>query len=135
MKKEIYEDDSDVVEFLREVIQHHSGRGAYNVIMAKYNSVLQCKIIEMTSFFDCEEFSFVSMKTRIYVLANNMSIDDFPRCCTCGEIIKQNVASLHRGFVYHACSVKCAANKKGRTQRIKATKLRRHGDPNYNNGS
>lgn len=89
----------------------------------------------MTSFLDAAGLSFVDLKTRIYMLANGLSIDDFPRCCTCGNVVKQNVASLHRGFIYHACSVKCAANRKGRTEQIKATKLERHGNPNYNNGA
>lgn len=35
-KKEVYE-DGDVVHFLKEVINKHSGRGAYNVIMARFN--------------------------------------------------------------------------------------------------
>lgn len=39
MKKEIYE-NGNIVEFLRKVIQRHSGRGAYNVIMAKFNESL-----------------------------------------------------------------------------------------------
>ena len=85
MKKEIYE-NGNIVEFLREVIHNHSGRGAYNVIMAKFNDKLQKKIMEMTSFLD--EFQFINMKTRIYMLVNELCIDDIPHCCTCGEVIQ-----------------------------------------------
>lgn len=69
------------------------------------------------------------------MLVHDMKEKDFPRCCACHEIIKSNVASLNRGFIYHACSVKCAANRAGRTEQIKSTKLKRHGNANYNNGN
>ena len=71
----------------------------------------------------------------MYMLMSGMSADDFPRCCTCGNVIRQNIASFSRGFIYNACSVKCAANRKGRTEQIRKTKLERHGDPNYVNGA
>lgn len=39
-EKQIYE-DGDIVSFLKTVMESHSGRGAYNVIMAKANLKLQ----------------------------------------------------------------------------------------------
>ena len=133
-ENEIYK-DGDIVSFLRMLVNSHKGRGAFNVIMAKANERLQQKIIEATSFLNDEQFSFVNMQTRIYMIINDMSLNDFPRCCTCGKILKNNVASLQRGFIYDACSVKCAANRKGRSEQIRSTKQERYGDPNYNNAS
>ena len=60
-QNDVYKEDEDAVEFLRRAISSHSGRGAYNVIMADANAKLRDKIIEMTSFLDASEFSFVNL--------------------------------------------------------------------------
>ncbi len=79
-KNEIYE-SGDVREFLRMLLSSHSGRGAYNVIMAKANSVLREKIVELTSFLNSNEFDFINMQTRIYMIAHDMALADFPFNC------------------------------------------------------
>ena len=102
--------DEQIIKTLQHIIANHSGCGAMRVIKAKANRPLVDAIMRMTSFLNVDGFSFVNLQTRIYmIVANRMSVEQFPHCIHCGKTIKANVKSVHQGFSYDACSMKCAA--------------------------
>ena len=138
-KSNIYDingmDNAQIIGIIKQIVDTHSGCGALRVIKAKANRPLVDAIMRLTSFLDNEDFSFVSLSTRIYLIATDKtSINDFPHCIHCGKIIKVNVKSVHKGFPYEACSMKCAARSEQRKNKIESTNLRLHGKRKWNNG-
>ena len=105
------------------------------VVKAKANRPLVDAIMRMTSFLNTDDFSFVNLQTRIYmIVTNRMSVEQFPHCIHCGKTIKANVKSVHQGFSYDACSIKCAAQSSQRKEKIEQTNLKRHGKRKWSNG-
>lgn len=126
--------DNEIVELMKHIVESTSGCGTMRRIMAKQNKPLQDAICRLTSFLRVPEYSFVNIQTRIYMLIHDMQEKDFPRCIHCGKVIKKNVISVHQGFPYEACSMKCAAQSEQRKQKIEATNIERHGKAKWSNG-
>ena len=137
-QKETYDvtgmSDEEIVEIVKKIFRTHSGNGGNHVINAKANKGMLDFIMRFTSYFDAnEEYSFVNLTTRCYMIVNDLTEEDFPRCETCGQIIKANAVSMKKGFPYKTCSRRCAALNPKRKKKIEETnaKLGRH--PHWSN--
>lgn len=126
--------DEEVILLLKKIVLKCPGCSAMRKINAAGNEALQNAICRLTSFLNAPEYSFVNMQTRVYMLINDMQEKDFPRCIHCGKIIHQNVKSVHYGFPYEACSMKCAAQSEQRYKKIAQTNLKNHGSETWRNG-
>jgi len=104
------------------------------VLKAKANKCLVDFVMQATSYFDRnEEYSFVNLQTRCYMIVNDLLEEDFPRCENCGKIIKANVISVKKGFPYKTCSMKCAAKNPKRNEKIAATNAKLGRPPRWSN--
>lgn len=98
------------------------------------NPELKTYVLEHSKFLDDKVDSKThkpyAKSTRICYAVNNL--EDYPKCKTCGNPIMRNIApteDIHRLF----CSNRCAQKDPDNIAKGKATKLKNHGDPNYNN--
>ena len=74
------------------------------------------------------EYGNLKASELVYLKLHNMS---GPAVCpVCGKNTKY--ININIGYS-ECCSGRCAAKKEGRTEKVKSTKLRKYGDPNYNN--
>ena len=88
-QKETYDvtgmSDEEIVEIVKKIFRTHSGNGGNHVINAKANKGVLDFIMRYTSYFDAnEEYSFANLTTRCYMIVNDLTEEDFPRCETCG---------------------------------------------------
>ena len=68
--------------------------------------------------------------TRIIYAINGLI--DYPKCKTCGNPIMRNIG-CHEDITNMFCCNRCAQKDPDCIAKGKATKLKNHGDPNYNN--
>ena len=70
------------------------------------------------------------LKTRIFWILNDLH--DFPLCANCKQQIRRDVNSLLLPKYKYCCS-KCAHEAQEMINACKSTKLKRYGNPTYNN--
>ena len=88
-------------------------------------------ILENTSFLnDIEEYT-PNAATRIYYFINGLK--EIHCCSSCGNEIKRNIKATEDSTQNFHCCNQCAQKDPTIIAKGKATKLERHGDPNYNN--
>lgn len=151
-----YKHNPEMFMWLESYIQRYPANSCCKVISRKYRlrhipynadiEYLMNWIVKMTQHFNFD----IELQTRIYCIMNNIeSLDQFPRCKTCGKIIVKNVTSFRQGFgQIQYCCAKCRANnpeykKKflenrmtkfgnifGDIKKIVTTRISRHGRKN-----
>ena len=128
--------DDEIIAVVKNIVNTHPRCGAMRIIKALPNKPIRDAIMRLTNFLDGnDDMTFVNLQTRIYMLVNGMmSIEQFPHCEHCKKIIKQNVVSVHAGFIYKTCSMSCAALNPVRKKKIADTNMKNHGVPQWSNG-
>lgn len=113
-----YKKNPEMFMWLISYIEKYPAKSCCKVISRKYRlrhiphnadiEHLMKWIVKMTTQFNFD----IEIQTRIYCIVNNIeSLDQFPKCKTCGKPIIQNVITFGKGFgqLQYCCS-KCRAN-------------------------
>ena len=95
-------------------------------ILGKRNKDLLEWIIDSTQMLS----STYKLKTRIFWILNDLH--DFPSCANCKQQIRRDINSLLLPKYKYCCS-KCAHESQEMIYACKNTKLKRYGNPTYNN--
>ena len=77
-----------------------------------------------------QQFTFnIEIQTRIYcIMQGIVSINQFPKCKTCGNLIIQNAYTFAKGFLQlQYCSCKCRANNPEFIKSMTADRVARYG--------
>jgi len=88
---------------LKELIETHWEKKAFISLALKKDKVKE--VIEVTSFLD-EIYLKVSLRTRAYVIKNNINQQTLPRCPYCDNYSAINNTNPELGFRTY-CSQKC----------------------------
>ena len=115
------------VEFMKALIKKHPF--SYFSIVNGSRFDLLCKdILEKTSFID-SHFK-PKTATRIFYYVNKLN--ELKTCETCGKEIEKDISPVNHSKHFFCCN-RCAQLHESTIAKTKATKLKNHGDPNYNN--
>ena len=114
------------VEFVKMLVENHP-HSYFSIIKGLRFSVLWKDICEKTSFIN-KHFA-PNAATRIFYYINKLS--ELKKCETCGKFFAKNIPAP--GFDHYFCCNRCAQLHESTIAKTKATKLKNHGDPNWNN--
>ena len=76
------------------------------------------------------EDPFYGISTKCHWILNGLT--DFPACENCGKPLSRLNVSIYRGYP-RFCSAKCACGCRATVEKIKSSKLERHGSTDWNN--
>lgn len=116
------------IDFAKQLIEHHPLSYFSLLSGNRYRDTLWKDICEKTSFLD-EHFK-PSAATRAYYYINKLAC--IRTCDTCGKIFAKNISPVKAPSYFFCCN-RCAQKHESTVAKTKATKLKNHGDPNYNN--
>lgn len=106
----------------------------FSMIFSNKRPELKSFVLKNSSFLDGriepKTMKSYSKSTRIVYALNDLT--DFPKCVTCGEPVKNNLG-LSTDLSKLFCCNRCAQKHISTISKVKATKLKNHGDSNYNN--
>jgi len=115
------------VEFMQALIEQHPF-SYFSIAKGMRFNALWKDILEKTSFID-SHFSPKSA-TRIFYYVNKLT--ELKRCETCNKEFKKDISPVKTPAHFFCCN-RCAQKHESTVAKTKATKLKNHGDPNYNN--
>lgn len=119
------EEETKLKEEIKKIVTEHPHNYA-GILTSKAKKYLKDYIDFKTPLLNDE---YYSMATRCFWILN--SLEDFPRCKTCGKPIKHNV-KVTVGYSPF-CSVSCAQSDPSTIARSKQTRLIRYGSANFTN--
>ena len=115
------------IEFAKMIILKHP-LSYFSLLSGRRFSLIWNDILEKTSFID-SHFNPKST-TRIFYYVNKLT--QLKKCETCGKEIEKDISPINHAEHFFCCN-KCAQLHESTIAKTKATKLKNHGDPNYNN--
>ena len=122
-----------MIDEIKQLIKDHP-LSYFSIAFSKQHTEMTKFILENSSFLDDKVEPRTqkpySKASRIVYAINGLI--DFPKCATCGKSIIRNIAPKEDLNHIHCCN-KCAQKAPDTIAKTKATKLKNHGDPNYNN--
>lgn len=114
------------VEFMKMLVKQHPF-SYFSIVKGIRFGILWKDICEKTSFID-EHFA-PNAATRIFYYINKLS--ELKKCETCEKPYIKNISAS--GLDHYFCCNRCAQLHESIIAKTKATKLKNHGDPNWNN--
>lgn len=114
------------VEFANKIVVNHPFT-YFSLLKGQRFMLIWQDICEKTSFIN-EHFA-PNAATRIFYYINKLS--ELKKCETCGKPYIKNISAF--GLDHYFCCNKCAQLHESTIAKTKATKLKNHGNPNYNN--
>ena len=126
-------EDKEIIEKIKKLMIE-SPLGYFSRVFSNKNPELREFVQKHSVFLDGKVDSVYNKpyakSTRIIYAINGLT--DFVKCKTCGKPITRNIASYENiDCIY--CSNRCAQKDPDVIARVKATKMKNHGDPNFNN--
>lgn len=115
------------VEFVKDIIEQHPF-SYFSLVKGQRFKTLWNDICEKTQFLD--NYFIPNSATRVFYYANKLN--DIKRCETCNEVIAKNISAIKTPLHFFCCN-RCAQLHESTIAKTKATKLKNHGDPNWNN--
>lgn len=115
------------VAFAQKIVDKHP-LSYFSLFKGKRFYALWKDICEKTAFLDA--YFKPNTATRVYYYINKL--DDICHCETCGKAMTKTL-SLLKAPSHMFCCNRCAQKHESTVAKTKATKLKNHGDPNYNN--
>lgn len=126
-------EDKEIIEKIKKIMDD-SPLGYFSKIFSNKNPELRSFVLKHSAFLDGKFDSIYNKpyakSTRIIYAVNNLT--DFVKCKTCGKPITRNI-SLNEDINCIYCSNRCAQKDPIVISRVKAAKMKNHGDPNFNN--
>lgn len=125
--------DVDIIDAIKQLMED-SPLSYFSRVFSRKNPQLRDYVLKHSAFLDGKleprTNKPYAKSTRIIYALNNFT--DYPRCKTCNKPILRNL-SLKDDLDNLFCCNRCAQKDPGTIARGKATKVKNHGDPNYNN--
>lgn len=115
------------IEFINELIAQHPF-SYFSIARSERFNALWKDVLEKTSFID-EHFK-PKPATRIFYYINKLS--SIVCCETDGKPLLKDISPVRHPDHFFCCN-RCAQLHESTVAKTKATKLKNHGDPNYNN--
>lgn len=115
------------IEFANMIISKHP-LSYFTVLSGRRFSAIWKDILSKTSFLD--EYFKPKGSTRIYYYINKLSA--LKTCETCGKELVKDISPVRHSEHFFCCN-RCAQLHESTIAKTKATKLKNHGDPNWNN--
>ena len=116
------------VEFVKDMIKQHPF-SYFSFVKGRRLIVLWNDICEKTKFLD--NYFSPNAATRVFYYVNKLN--DIKHCDTCNNIIARDISIVKHHSPYFFCCNRCAQLHESTIAKTKATKLKNHGDPNWNN--
>lgn len=115
------------IEFAKNLIKQHP-LSYFSIIKGSRFEMLWRDICDKTSFLD-SKFS-PNAATRIFYYIYKCS--SLKTCETCGKDITKDISPVNVPEHFFCCN-RCAQRHMSTIEKSRSTKLKNHGDPNYNN--
>jgi len=116
------------IEFTKSLVKQHPSSYFSILKSIKFNALWK-DILEKTSFIDDSSFK-PSTATRTFYYVNKLT--EFKKCETCGKDIMKDISPVKPPEHFFCCN-RCAQRHESTIAKTKDTKLKNHGDPNWNN--
>ena len=127
------ENEAKALEEIRVLMEKHP-LSYFAMVFSIKRSTLKDFVLKHSAFLDGKVDSKnkkpYTKSTRIMYAVNGLN--DYPKCKTCGKPIMRNIA-VHEDVNKLFCCNRCAQKDSSVIAKTKATKLKNHGDQNYNN--
>ena len=117
----------EYIEFMKMLLKQHPF-SYFSIAKGKRFFKLWSDICEKTKFLN--DYFSPDAATRIFYYINK--IDDIKRCETCNDIITRQLHPT-ADILHFFCCNRCAQKHESTVAKTKSTKLKNHGDPNWNN--
>lgn len=115
------------ISFLKDIIKNHPF-SYFSLVKGRRFKLLWNDIYEKTKFLD--SYFSPNAATRVFYYINKLN--DIKHCETCNKIIAKNISAINIPLHFFCCN-RCAQLHESTIAKTKATKLKNHGDPNWNN--
>ena len=125
--------EQEIVDEIKKLMKEHPF-SYFTLALSPKNPEIRKFILDNSSCLDGK----ISSKTHkpynnatgiVYALNR---LVDFPKCATCGNPIERDI-SIREDLSKLYCCNRCAQKDPDTIAKIKSTKLKNHGDPNWNN--
>lgn len=119
----------EYIEFMKSLMKQHPF-SYFSIAKSLRFNALWKDILEKTTFIDNIDNFKPNTATRIFYYINKLT--ELKKCETCGKDIIKDISPIRHPEHFFCCN-RCAQLHDSTIAKTKETKLKNHGDPNWNN--